>query len=88
MGSTYLQQTLNQQLVEHIRQVLPNLEDELKDRMVWMEEDVREFQNLKLDYSDIDIMKSKMQTRMQRYDNYLDDHKDTLHIHIPFYFIE
>lgn len=64
MGSTYLQRTLNQQLIEHIHQTLPNLQDDLNDRMVWMEKDIEQFPNLISD--DPDIMRSEM----QRFENH------------------
>ncbi|CAP37225.1 Protein CBG20134 [Caenorhabditis briggsae] len=45
LGTTYLQQTLNQQLTNHIRDTLPTLRDSLQKRMFAMEKDVAEYKN-------------------------------------------
>lgn len=45
LGTTFLQQTLNQQLTNHIRDTLPTLRDSLQKRMFAMEKDVAEYKN-------------------------------------------
>ncbi|ULT99086.1 hypothetical protein L3Y34_000435 [Caenorhabditis briggsae] len=45
LGTTYLQQTLNQQLTNHIRDTLPTLRDSLQKRMFAMEKVVAEYKN-------------------------------------------
>ncbi|KAF8381302.1 dyn-1 [Pristionchus pacificus] len=45
MGTQHLQQTLNLQLTNHIRDTLPGLRDSLQKKMFSMEKDVAEFKN-------------------------------------------
>lgn len=59
MGTPHLQRMLNKQLTEHIREKLPALRDELNKRMVSMEKEVKEFDNVQSD--DPETMKSIMQ---------------------------
>lgn len=46
MGTPYLQRILNQQLTEHIREKLPNLQDKLRKQMVSLERDLEEFNQM------------------------------------------
>lgn len=46
MGTPYLQRVLNQQLTEHIRDKLPNLQDKLRKQMVSLEKEVEQFNAL------------------------------------------
>ncbi|XP_063687647.1 dynamin-1-like isoform X12 [Bolinopsis microptera] len=45
-GTAFLQKTLNQQLTNHIREVLPSLRSKLEQQMTSMESEVKEFKNL------------------------------------------
>lgn len=45
LGTAYLQQTLNQQLTNHIRDTLPTLRDTLQKRLFALEKDVAEYKN-------------------------------------------
>ncbi|KFM63981.1 Dynamin, partial [Stegodyphus mimosarum] len=45
MGTPYLQQVLNQQLTNHIRDTLPALRDKLQRQMLSMEKEVEEFKH-------------------------------------------
>ncbi|XP_061184124.1 dynamin-1-like isoform X6 [Saccostrea echinata] len=49
MGTPYLQRVLNQQLTNHIRDVLPNLRNKLQSQLLSMEKDVQEFKNYQPD---------------------------------------
>jgi len=49
MGAPFLQRTLNQQLTNHIRTVLPSLRNKLQMELLSMEKDVEEFRNYKPD---------------------------------------
>jgi len=49
MGAPFLQRTLNQQLTNHIRTVLPSLRNKLQMELLTMEKDVEEFRNYKPD---------------------------------------
>lgn len=49
MGTPYLQRVLNQQLTNHIRDVLPTLRNKLQSQLLSMEKDVQEFKNYKPD---------------------------------------
>ncbi|VDL89475.1 unnamed protein product [Schistocephalus solidus] len=49
MGTPYLQQTLNQQLTNHIRDTLPQLRNRLQSQMLSMEKEVAEYRNLRPD---------------------------------------
>ena len=49
MGTPYLQRVLNEQLTVHIRDKLPNLQDELSKRMVSLENKVKEFNDVHSD---------------------------------------
>jgi dynamin GTPase len=49
MGTPYLQRVLNQQLTNHIRDVLPTLRNKLQSQLLTMEKDVQEFKNYKPD---------------------------------------
>lgn len=46
MGTPYLQRVLNEQLTEHIRDKLPSLQDELSERMVSLENKLKEFNDV------------------------------------------
>ena len=43
MGTPYLQQVLNQQLTNHIRETLPSLRNNLSKQLAGMEKDVAKF---------------------------------------------
>ncbi|KAL5251153.1 hypothetical protein ACHWQZ_G016763 [Mnemiopsis leidyi] len=45
-GTAFLQKTLNQQLTNHIREVLPSLRSKLEQQLTSMESEVKEFKNL------------------------------------------
>lgn len=45
MGTPYLQQVLNSQLTNHIRDTLPALRDKLQRQMLSMEKDVEEYKH-------------------------------------------
>ncbi|XP_076314963.1 dynamin-1-like isoform X1 [Tachypleus tridentatus] len=49
MGTPYLQQVLNQQLTNHIRDTLPALRDRLQKQMLSMEKEVEEYKNFSPD---------------------------------------
>lgn len=49
MGTQYLQQTLNQQLTNHIKDTLPGLRDRLQKQMFALEKDVAEYKNFRPD---------------------------------------
>ncbi|XP_055335597.1 dynamin-1-like [Paramacrobiotus metropolitanus] len=49
MGTPFLQQVLNQQLTNHIRDVLPALRDKLQKQVLLMEKDVEEYKNFRPD---------------------------------------
>lgn len=49
MGTPYLQRVLNQQLTNHIRDVLPTLRNKLQSQLLSMEKDVQEFKNYRPD---------------------------------------
>lgn len=48
-GTPYLQKVLNQQLVNHIRDTLPNLRDKLTKQQFMLEKEVEEFKNFSAD---------------------------------------
>lgn len=48
-GTPYLQRTLNQQLINHIRDTLPRLREKLQKQMFKLERDVAEFKHYKPD---------------------------------------
>lgn len=45
MGTAYLQEVLNQQLTNHIRDSLPKLRDKLQEKKIQLEKDVNEYKN-------------------------------------------
>lgn len=49
LGTPYLQQTLNQQLTNHIRDTLPALRDRLQKQLFSLEKDVAEYKNFRPD---------------------------------------
>lgn len=49
LGTPYLQRTLNQQLINHIRDTLPKLRENLQRQMFKMERDVAEFKHYRPD---------------------------------------
>eukprot|EP00121_Abeoforma_whisleri_P008680 Awhi_evm1s7970 len=46
MGTQKLQQVLNQQLTNHIRDTLPELRKQLGDQITFLEAECKEFQDL------------------------------------------
>jgi len=49
MGTAYLQKTLNQQLTNHIREVLPALRNKLQENILSMEKEVEMYKNFRPD---------------------------------------
>ena len=49
LGTAHLQQVLNQQLTNHIRDVLPALRDKLQKQVLLMDKDVDEYKNFRPD---------------------------------------
>lgn len=49
MGTPYLQQILNQQLTNHIREVLPNLRNRLQVQLISLEKEVADYKNYRSD---------------------------------------
>lgn len=45
MGTSYLQEVLNQQLTNHIRDTLPKLRDKLQEKKLQLEKEVNEYKN-------------------------------------------
>lgn len=45
MGTAYLQEVLNQQLTNHIRDTLPKLRDKLQEKRIQLEKEVNEYKN-------------------------------------------
>lgn len=45
LGTAYLQEVLNQQLTNHIRDTLPQLRDKLQEKMLQLEKEVNEYKN-------------------------------------------
>ena len=49
MGTPHLQKVLNQQLTNHIRDILPNLRNKFQSQLLSMEKEVDEYKNFRPD---------------------------------------
>ncbi|XP_017494675.1 PREDICTED: dynamin-like, partial [Rhagoletis zephyria] len=67
MGTPHLQQVLNQQLTDHIRDTLPTLRDKLQKQLLLLEEEVDEYKNFQPD--DLQLKNKAMLQMVQQLDS-------------------